>query len=85
MLKNFVYLDLLWVSDGLISHADFFKKIYIFKKILSETLSECNTVWIWAQTVCKGYQQTTKVAVSNGVARTLKKLSTSKGDYWIKQ
>ena len=48
----------------------------ISKKKLSGTLSECQTVWIpirtdvlsvliWVQTVCKGYQQTTKVAASN--------------------
>ena len=45
------------------------------KKILSETLLECQTVWIqiwtnvlsvltWVQTVCKGYQQTRKVTAS---------------------
>ena len=43
----------------------------LFQKILSGTLSECQTVWIqintnilsvliWVQTVCKCYQQTTK-------------------------
>ena len=43
--------------------------------MLSGTLSECQMVWIqirtntllvliWPQTVCKGYQQTTKVAAS---------------------
>ena len=53
-----------------------FKKIKInFQKILSGTLKECQTVWvqirtdimsvlIGVQTVCKGYQQTTKVAAS---------------------
>ena len=46
-----------------------------FQKILSGTLSECQTVWIqirndillvliWVQTVCKGYQQMTKVTAS---------------------
>ena len=42
------------------------------QKILSGTISECQTVWtqirtdilIWLQIVCKGYQQTTKVAAS---------------------
>ena len=46
-----------------------------FPKILSETLSECQMVWlqirtealsalIWIQTFCKDYQQMTKVATS---------------------
>ena len=58
----------------LMSSADFFQN-EPFRKILSGTLSECETVWIqirtdilsvlmWVQTVCKGYQQTTKVAAS---------------------
>ena len=49
--------------------------INFFKKNLSGMPSECQTVWIqirpdvlsgliWVQTVCKGYQQTTKVATS---------------------
>ena len=52
--------------------ADFFFQNKHFQKILSGTLSECQTVWIqtrmdilsvltWVQTVCKGYQQTKKV------------------------
>ena len=34
----------------------------LFQKIVSETLSKCQTVLIqiWVQTVCKGYQQNTK-------------------------
>ena len=51
----------------------FFKKNQLFQKFLTGTLSECQTVWIqirtnllsgliWVQTVCKGYQQTIKVA-----------------------
>ena len=58
----------------LLSSADFFQHS-IFPKIISGTLSECQTVWIqirtdatsvliWIQTVCKCYQQTTKVAAS---------------------
>ena len=53
--------------------ADFFQN-YLFQNILSETLSECQTVWIqirtdlsvliWFQTVCKGYQFDTKIAAS---------------------
>ena len=54
------------------SSADFFLKVNLFKN-LSGTLSENQKVWIqirnnilsvliWDQTVCKGYQQTTKVA-----------------------
>ena len=61
----------------LLSSADIFQNYY-FQKSLSETLSGCQTVWtkirtdimlvlIWVQTVCKDYQQTTKVAVSNEV------------------
>ena len=55
----------------------FFFKINFFKKYFRNTitLSECQTVWIqiktnilsvmiWVQTVCKGYQQRTKVAAS---------------------
>ena len=61
MLGNF--------HDFLLSSADFFQN-QLFRKILSGTPSECQTVWtqirtdilsvlIWVQTVCKGYQQTT--------------------------
>ena len=53
----------------------FFFKINFFKKYLSGIPSECQIIWIqirpdilsgliWIQTVCKGYQQTTKVATS---------------------
>ena len=49
--------------------------LYFLKKNLSGTLSECQMIWIqiktdillpliWVQTVCKDYQQTTKVAAS---------------------
>ena len=52
-----------------------FFKIDFFQKILSGTLSECQTVWthiridilsvlIWVQTVCKGYQQMTKLPLA---------------------
>ena len=65
------------------SSADFFQNL-LFQKIISGTLTECQTVWIqirtdilsvliWVQTVCKGYQQTTKVAASKGrVGKILK-------------
>ena len=54
--------------------ADFFKIIF-FEKFFQELLSESQTVLIqiradilsvliWVQNVCKGYQQTTKVAAS---------------------
>ena len=54
--------------------ADFFQN-QLFRKILSGIPSECQTAWIqiridvilvliWFQTVCKGYQQTIKVATS---------------------
>ena len=51
----------------------FFFKINFFKKNLTGIPSECQIVWIqirpeiflldliWVQTVCKGYQQTTKL------------------------
>ena len=59
----------------LLFSAVFFLKIDFFQKILSGTLSECQTVLIqtrtdillvliWFQTVCKGYQQTAKLATS---------------------
>ena len=58
----------------LVSFADFFQN-HLFQKIISGTLPECQMVWIqirtdtmsvliWLQTVCKGYQQTTKVTTS---------------------
>ena len=57
----------------LLSSADFFQN-KLFQKILSGTLSVCHTVWIqilsvliWVQTVCKGYQQTTKVSASKEI------------------
>ena len=51
----------------------FFKNSFFKKQYLSRKISECQTAWnqirtdvlsvlIWVQTVCKGYQQTTKVA-----------------------
>ena len=54
-----------------------FFKIHFYKKVLSETQSESQTVWtqtrtdvlsvlIWVQIVCKCYQQTTRV---NGIAK----------------
>ena len=58
----------------LLSSADFFQNLPS-PKILSGTLSKCQTIWIqirtdilsvllWVQTVCKGYHQTTKVVAS---------------------
>ena len=68
----------------LLSSADFLKK----KKVLSGTLSVCQMVWIqirtdglsvlvlaWVQTVCNGYQQTTKVAASREELKMLVLLS----------
>ena len=57
----------------------FFQNL-LFQKVLSGTLSQCQTVWIqiktvilliliWIQTVCKGYQQTTKVAAGKERAK----------------
>ena len=62
---------------SLLPSADFFQNQFFKKIILSETLSECQTVWIqirtnivsvliWVQTVCKDRQQITKVATSKG-------------------
>ena len=57
-----------WVIlHALLSAADFFQN-QLFRKIISEIPSECQTAWIqirpnalsgliWIQTVCKGYQQ----------------------------
>ena len=49
----------------LLSSAEFFISKLIFSKILSGTLSECQTVWIQIRTnvlFAKVHQQTTKVA-----------------------
>ena len=59
-----------------LSSVDFFK-INFFSDNISGIPSECQTIWIqirpdvlsgliWVQTVCKGYQQTTKVATIAG-------------------
>ena len=44
----------------------FFFFNFFFQNYLSGIPSECQTIWIqiWVQTVCKGYQQMTKVATS---------------------
>ena len=66
MLGNYIYI----IFHDFLSSADFFQND-IFRKILSDTLSECQTEQIqarsdillgliWVQTVCKYYQQTTK-------------------------
>ena len=52
----------------------------LFQKLLSGTLSECQTVWIqikphimlgliWVQTDCKGYQQLTKFAAGRQIVK----------------
>ena len=57
-----------------------------FQKILSGTLSQCQTVWIqirtyvlsvliWIQTICKVYQQTTKVTTSKERVKCCKNLN----------
>ena len=67
----------------LFSSADFFSKLTISKHP-SGTLSECQPVCIqirtdvlsvltWKQTVCKGYQQTTKVAADKKRVRKASK------------
>ena len=61
----------------------FFSKL-TFSKILSGTLSGCQTVWIqirtdalsvliWVKTVCKGYQQTTKFVASKEKVNSMSK------------
>ena len=61
------------------------------KKVLSGTLSECQTAWIqiranilsvliWVETVCKGYQQTAKVASSKERVNSIKLLITQNGN-----
>ena len=47
----------------LLLSADFFQN-QLFKKIPSGSLSVCQTVLIWVQTVCEGYQQMTEVVAS---------------------
>ena len=60
----------------------FFFKIMFFEKILSGLPLQCQTVWIqirpdkmsgliWVQTVCKGYQQTTKSVTDSKRAKKL--------------
>ena len=55
-----------------LSSVDFFSNIEFFEKLFSGILSDCQTVWIqvrpafrrawiWVQTVCKSYHQTTLV------------------------
>ena len=66
-----------YFKQAFLSSVDFF--IFFLNKLFQTNLSgipsECQTVWIkirpdilpgltWVQTVCKGYQQTTKVATS---------------------
>ena len=57
-----------------------FFQIKLFQKILSGTLSQCQTIWIqistdilsvliWVQTVCKDYQPTTNVAASKEIVK----------------
>ena len=77
----------------ILSSTDFVFKIIFFEKFPSGMPPECQTLWvqirpnilpglIWVQAdkTCKK-----KVKVGNGVARLLKKLLTSEGDYSIKQ
>ena len=70
--QNHLTLCLLCIIfHAFFSSAEFFQN-QLFRKILSGLSSECQTVWIqirpdkmsgliWVQTVCKYYQQTTKV------------------------
>ena len=71
---HFILACWVFFHTFLLSSADFFK-INCFKKNLSGILTECQTVWIqirtdilsvliWAQTVCKGFQQTTKSQIT---------------------
>ena len=73
---------LLLSSSDFFLKIHFFKKLILKKKsqqsLFSGTLSECQTVWIQirtdglsvlicVQTVCKGYQQATKVVLADRV------------------
>ena len=65
-------ISVIWINasvnslHAVMSYADFVFKINFFQVILSGTISEYQSVWnlirtyvlIWAQTVCKGFQQT---------------------------
>ena len=73
MFSQNILLTFRYIHDFL-SSADFFSKL-TFKKILSGTLSKCQTAWIQMRTdvmlalilvqmASKGYQQTTKVNTS---------------------
>ena len=77
----------------LLSSADIFQN-KSFQKILSEALSECQTVraqirtdvlsvLIWAQTSCKCYRQTTTVAANKGICAYVKSTKISLGDAYI--
>ena len=68
---------------GNFSSADFFQN-YFFRKILAGTHFEYHTAWIqiraaillvliWVQTVCKGYQQTTRVVTSKERVNSIRK------------
>ena len=56
------------MSMTLLSSADIFFKISSFKKFFQDHY-QCQLVWI--QTVCKGYQQTTKVVPSKKRVKNL--------------
>ena len=72
-LHNEVIFAVFFFHDSVVVCRLFFKNY--LSKLYSETLSECQMVWIqirtdglsvliWVQTVWKGYQQMTKLATS---------------------
>ena len=76
-----------------LSSADFFFFFFsiFFSNNLSGIPSECQTVWIqirrdvlsgliWVQTICKGYQQTTKVATIGERVKQKKKKKIGQGE-----
>ena len=71
--KNYVTFCILGILSCFCCRLLMFFKIIFFQKLLSGTLSDCQTVWIqfrndilsgliWVQTVCKDYQQMRKYA-----------------------
>ena len=92
MTMLFLFTCMLGNFSCFCCHLLTFFKINLFLKILSGTLSECQTVWIqvrffWVQTVCKGYQQTTKVTASKEKIKCViqQLISVIYLDYLLKQ
>ena len=59
-------------------------EILHLRSVFFSSERKCNIIFYYAVGLYQGKAQLI-YAVNIGVARTLKKLRTSKGDYWIKQ